>query len=147
MSVVQYGVTTTVEKSRANFHLEENDEGVRLYVPQEENSRQVCMNRQLPKQLASFLHISNAEAQLVITGVINCGTLDAVDGVLQDAGIVKVDGMVQSPDAAQKMYASGNGDNSSKDGAQAFEAKTRTRAQSPILMMVIRRTHLHQVQL
>ena len=82
MSVVQYGKTITVEKSRANFHVEENGEGLRLYVPQEETSRQVCMNRQLPKRLATFLHISNAEAQLVVTGVINCGALDAVDGVL-----------------------------------------------------------------
>ena len=131
MSVVQCGESITVEKSRANFHLEENDQGLQLYVPQEENYRQICMNRQLPKRLMAFLHIFDAEAQLVITGVINCGTLEAVDGVLQDAGIVEVDGIVQPQNTAQEMYPSGNGDNSSKDSTQAFGAAKLARTQNP----------------
>ena len=89
------------------------------------------MNRQLPQRLTAFLHISDAEAQSVINRIINSGTLDAVDGVLQDTGIVEVDGMVRPQDTAQKMYPSGNGDNSSKGCTQAFGAAELTRNQSP----------------
>lgn len=126
MSVDEDGKAITVEKSRANFHLEEDDEGLRLYVPQDESSRQVCMNRQLPKRMATFLHICNAEAQLAITGIINCGTLGAVNGVLEDAGIVEVDGMVPPPDTAQKMYSTGNGSISSEDSTPAIETDSDT---------------------
>ncbi|KFY15288.1 hypothetical protein V492_02105 [Pseudogymnoascus sp. VKM F-4246] len=96
ISVVQYGETITVENSRANFHLEEDDDELRLYVPRDENFREECYFRQLPRRLMTFFAISDPTMEALVSGIIGCRSLIAVDGILRDAGIVNVDGIERS---------------------------------------------------
>lgn len=98
ISVLQSGKTTIIENSRANFHLEEQNGDLTLYVPRDEDSREQCFFRQLPRALVSFLGISDAAAEAVLLGIIGCRSLVSVDGILNDAGIVEVDGISRHSD-------------------------------------------------
>lgn len=83
----------TVENSRANFHLDEDEDELRLYVPRDENAREECYFRQLPRRLMTFFAISDLTIEALLSGIIGCRSLIAVDGILKDAGIVNVDGI------------------------------------------------------
>lgn len=91
ISVLQCGKKITIENNRANFHLEEQNGDLSLYVPRNEDAREECFFRQLPRALMSFLGISDAAAEAVLLGVIGCRSLVSVDNILEAAGIVEVD--------------------------------------------------------
>jgi hypothetical protein len=116
ISVVQYGETVTVENSQANFHLDENDDGLRLYVPRDENAREECFFRQLPRRLMTYFAISDPTAEALLNGVIGCRSLIAVDGILKDAGIVEVDGIERPSESDQRIYRSGYNEISLQEG-------------------------------
>lgn len=88
ISLVQNGQTITVENSRANFHLDEIKLG--LYVPRDENEREECFLRQLPRGLLGFLRISDPAAEAILCGIISSRNLIVIDNILRDAGIVEV---------------------------------------------------------
>lgn len=93
ISVVQYGKTITVQRSRANFHLAEDDDKLRLYVPRDEDAREECFFRQLPRRLMNHFAIRDPTAEALLNGIVGCRSLVAVDGILKDAGIVEVEGI------------------------------------------------------
>jgi hypothetical protein len=107
ISVVQDGEAVTVENNRANFHLDEDDDGLRLYVPRDENAREECFFRQLPRRLMTYLAISDPIAEASLIGIIGCRSLIAVDGILKDAGIVEVDGITQPSELDQGTHQFG----------------------------------------
>jgi hypothetical protein len=106
ISVVQYGETVTVENSGANFHLDENDDGLRFYVPRDENAREECFLQQLPRRLMTYFAISSPAAEALLNGIIGCRSLIAVDGILKDAGIVEVDGIEPLSESDQRIQRS-----------------------------------------
>jgi len=93
MTLVQYGNPVTVKNSKANFHLEDRGDQIRLYVPRDTKDREVCFFRQLPRRLLSFFAISDTTAEAVICGILNSSSLVVVNEVLKDAGIIEVDGI------------------------------------------------------
>jgi hypothetical protein len=107
ISVVQDGETVTVENSRANIHLDEDDNGLRLYVPRDENAREECFFRQLPRRLMTYLAISDPAAEASLIGIIGCRSLIAVDGILKDTGIVEVDGIARPSELDQRNHQFG----------------------------------------
>ncbi|KAF8865581.1 hypothetical protein BDZ45DRAFT_641278 [Acephala macrosclerotiorum] len=125
ISVVQYGKTITVDNSRANFHLEEVDGELRLYVPRNESSREECFFWQLPRRLMKHFAISDPSAEAVLGGVIGCRSLVAVDAILRNAGIVEVDGIERplEPDDDTHSFEF-------EDVARALETVTPTRTES-----------------
>jgi len=102
ISVVQYGETVTVENSRAKFHLDDDNDELRLYVPRDEIAREECFFRQLPRRLMAYLGIFDPSAEAVLNGIIGCQSLIAVDGILKDAGIVEVNGIERPSELDQE---------------------------------------------
>jgi len=93
ISVVQYGETVTVERSRAKFHLDEENDGLRLYVPRDDNGQEECYLQQLPKRLMKYMGISDLSAEALLISVIGCRTLVVVDSILATAGVLEIDGL------------------------------------------------------
>lgn len=99
MDVVQYGERVTVDSRRANFHLDEDSCGLRLYVPNDEDSREECYYEQLPGRLMRYLVIADQIAEMLLIRIISCKSLVAMDKILTNAGIVEVDGVKCSSDS------------------------------------------------
>jgi len=93
LNILQYGETITVENSPANFHLEDNQDGLGLYIPRDEVAREQCYHQQLPRRLMDHFHISDPAAEAFLSGIISCKFLGAVDRMLKAAGIIKIDGI------------------------------------------------------
>jgi hypothetical protein len=51
--------------------------------------------RQLPRRLMRYFVISDPAAESLINGIIGCRSLIAIDGILRDAGVAEVDGIVR----------------------------------------------------
>jgi hypothetical protein len=66
----------------------------------------------------TYFAISDPTAEALLNGVIGCRSLIAVDGILKDAGIVEVDGIVQPSESDQRTHQSGYEDISLEDGTQ-----------------------------
>ncbi len=69
----------------------------------------------------TFLEISDPEAESLLNGVINCGSLIAVDGILKNAGIIEIDGMVRFPDEDERTHPSDREGFSPKHSTQTFD--------------------------
>lgn len=103
---MQYGETVVVENSRANLHLEEVDNGLRLYIPNDKNAREECYFRQLPRRLMAYLGISDITAEAILTGIIGCGSLIVVNSILKDAGIIEISGFESPSEEKDETYDS-----------------------------------------
>ena len=77
--------------SRANFHLEEAEGALRLYLPKDEIERDVCFESDLPRRLCKFLSISDSGAPGVIGGVFRKDNPIVIDKILEHAGVGQVD--------------------------------------------------------
>jgi len=73
----------------------------------------------------TYFAISDPTAEALLSGVIGCRSLIAVDGILKDAGIIEVDGIVRPSESDQRTHQSGYEDISHEDGTQ-----TRTESQT-----------------
>lgn len=91
MRLVQDGKTVQAAQSRANFHLEELDDNLCLYLPKNEDDREVCFERQLPRRLCQYLKITDAAAESVIGGVFRRDNLNVIKRILDDAGVSQLD--------------------------------------------------------
>ena len=77
--------------SRANFHFEETDGALRLYLPKDEVERDVCFESDLPRKLCVFLGITDSGAPGVIGGVFRKDNPAVIDKILENAGVSQVD--------------------------------------------------------
>lgn len=102
ISLSQNRQVFTSERSRANVHLEECDGQLKVYVPSVRRDRELCYLQQLPKRLLHFLSISNISAEAVLVKVLGSSSIDIVDAILEDAGIIELD----IPDTTQTVIAS-----------------------------------------
>ena len=76
--------------SRANFHFEEKEGGLRLYLPKDDADREVCFESDLPRRLCRFLSITDPEAPGVIGGVFRKDNLSVIDRILEKEGVTSV---------------------------------------------------------
>ncbi|KAH8586657.1 hypothetical protein B0O99DRAFT_585566 [Bisporella sp. PMI_857] len=118
VSVVQYGETVTVENNHANFHLDEKNEKLRLYVPRDENAQEECFFRQLPRRLMTYFAISDPSAEALFNGIIGCRSLIAVDGILKDAGIAEIDGIERASEYDQRHAQPDDEDASANESSE-----------------------------
>ncbi|CZR61946.1 uncharacterized protein PAC_11843 [Phialocephala subalpina] len=129
LSVVQYGETVTVENSRANFHLDEVDNELRLYIPRNQDAREECFSWQLPRRLAKYFEIESA-AVTVLHSIISCQSLNAVDAILRNAGIIEVDGIERPLELDGGTHSFGF-DEMSRALEEITPARTESRVSQP----------------
>ena len=110
LTLTQGRQSVSVESTKANFHLEQVDDRLHLYVPRNRCDREVCYIRQLPRNLLDFIKVQDPNAESIISGIICSSVLDVVDEVLKDAGIIEVPG-VNRPNDANDDQDSARGEN------------------------------------
>ena len=110
LTLTQGQQSVSVESTKANFHLEQVDDRLHLYVPGSRCDREVCYIRQLPRNLLGFIKVQDPNAESIISGIIRSSVLDVVDEVLKDAGIIEVPG-VNRPNDANDDQDSAGGEN------------------------------------
>lgn len=91
ISLFQSLQTFTVKCNQAGCHLEELDGQLKLYVPSDERNRELCYLQHLPKSVLRFLSISDSSAETLLVQVLGSSSLDIVNVILEDAGIIEVD--------------------------------------------------------
>lgn len=77
----------TIEGEKAKLHMEETNNHLKLYVPQEKRQRELCFFKVLPDKLAAYLGIRKQEAVKVLGNVLN-GSASIVNDLLEEHGIV-----------------------------------------------------------
>lgn len=93
MMLSQYDGFITVKSEKGNFHLEEMDGELRLYVPRRTRDREECYLQQLPKRLLSYLAISDPKALSIMISILQAPRLSVVDAILRNEGIVEIEGI------------------------------------------------------
>ena len=83
----QNGKTIVGSQTRANFHLERSEDKLCFYLPKNEDDRELCFERQLPRKVMEFLNIFGRAAESVISSVFRKDKLKLIERILDDAGI------------------------------------------------------------
>ena len=91
LRITQDGRSIESALSRANFHLEEAESALRLYLPKDEAERDVCFESDLPRRLCIFLGITNPGALGVIGGIFRKDNPLVIDRILEKAGVSQSD--------------------------------------------------------
>ena len=106
LQIIQRGRTIEGASSRANFHFEEVEGALRLYLPKDEVERDVCLEFDLPHRLCSFLGITDEKAPGIIGGVYRKDNQTVIERILENAGVGQVDcdfaamdGVLEDPEA------------------------------------------------
>jgi hypothetical protein len=88
-----------VEKESASLHIHEGTDGLRVYVPRDNRSQEVCFNSKLPRRLCEWIMTDPTtqsvtpvfpDAVTVVQSVLNAQPF-ALDDILDEHGIVDVD--------------------------------------------------------
>ena len=87
LQITQDGCSIESASSRANFHFEEAESALRLYLPKDEAERDVCFESDLPRRLCTFLGITDPGAPGVIGGVFRKDNPLVIDKILEKAGV------------------------------------------------------------
>jgi hypothetical protein len=106
MKIVQNGQEFTSSQSVANLHLEEDGNKLILYVPEQQQRREIRYLQQLPRRLVAYMGISDPAAVTVVAQIMNSSSLAVVNALLTDAGIVEVDGLNSPPDIVEDLTKS-----------------------------------------
>ena len=88
---MQDGRTFEGASSRANFHLEEDEGALQLYLPKDEVERDVCFECDLPRRLCTLLSITDPVAPGVIGGIFRRDNPAVIENILEKAGVSQVD--------------------------------------------------------
>lgn len=91
LQMTQDGRRIEGASSRANFHFEEVEGALRLYLPKDEVERDVCFESDLPRRLCIFLNITDPGASGVIGGVFRKDNPAVIDKILENAGVGRVE--------------------------------------------------------
>ena len=91
LQIAQHGRSIEGASTRANFHVEEAEGAVRLYLPKDEVEREVCFESDLPRRLCTFLSITDSGAPGLIGGVFRKDKPAVIDKILENAGVGQVD--------------------------------------------------------
>lgn len=98
ISLIQDQKLHTVERNRANFHLEEIDGHLGFFVSTNKRERELCFLHDLPKRMLTFLSIYDINAEAVIVQVLACSNLDTLDALLESMGIIEIEGIARDRD-------------------------------------------------
>lgn len=93
MRLIQGSSVYTVEGTRGNFHMDHSETQLNLYVPRNRQSRETCYLQDLPRGIFEFLALSDQTAENLLVKILRSTNLDIVDGFLESAGIVEVQGI------------------------------------------------------
>ena len=77
----------TIEGEKAKLHIEETNNHLKIFVPQERRDRELCFVTVLPDRLAAYLGIREREAVKVFGDLLN-GNTSILDDILEEHGIV-----------------------------------------------------------
>jgi len=91
LQIAQDGRSIESASSRANFHFEEAEDALRLYLPKDEVERDVCLESDLPRTVCTFLSITDSGAPGVIGAVFRKDNPAVIDKILENAGVGQVD--------------------------------------------------------
>jgi hypothetical protein len=96
VSIKQHGRTVTIEQETAYFHLDAQDNNLKLYVPHRKNHQHVCLTRQLPITLLKHLGVQDLPSWGELSSIITAPNLFVVDEHLHQGGIIEVEGIERS---------------------------------------------------
>ena len=107
------------------LHLQDNHDGIRLYVPRDERSRELSYLTQIPERIVSHLKITDRGAAKVFGDVLK-SSLNVLDDVLMNHGIVHVPGIMAEtmPGDLTPPFASSSASSFINDGLQDASSPT-----------------------
>ncbi|KAL8701070.1 MAG: hypothetical protein Q9201_005112 [Fulgogasparrea decipioides] len=91
LQIMQSGRCIEGALSRANFHFEEAEGALRLYLPKDEVECDVCFESDLPRRLCTFLGVTDPGAPGIIGAVFRKDNPIVIDKILENAGVGQVD--------------------------------------------------------
>ena len=91
LQITQEGCRIESASSRAEFHFEEVDHALRLYLPKDEAERDVCFESDLPRGLCTFLGLADPVASAVIGSVFRKDNPVVISRILEKAGVSQTD--------------------------------------------------------
>ena len=91
MQIFLDGRSIESASSRADFHFEEAECALQLYLPKDKAERDVCFEYDLPRRLCTFLGITDPSAPGVIGGVFRKDDPIVIDRILEKAGVSRND--------------------------------------------------------
>lgn len=91
LQIMQGGRSIESASSRADFHFDEAESALRLYLPKDEADRDVCLEFDLPRRLCTFLGITDLGALGVIGGMFRKDNPVVIDRILEKAGVSQLD--------------------------------------------------------
>lgn len=126
LQIKQDGYSIEGASSRANFHLEESDGILRLYLPKDEVERDVCFESDLPRKLCAFLGITDPGAPGLIGSVFRKDNPAVIAKILENAGVGQIDiGSVPPDEESEPSDAH-------SDSETLIEATSKIRHSTPL---------------
>lgn len=92
---------TTIEGASGNLHISSDNTQLRFYVPRHEQERELCYLYQIPGKLLAHLNITNVAASKVIGDIVKATCSAVTDRLLDEHGIVRVQGIEPMPPPAE----------------------------------------------
>jgi len=105
-SITLNGTTKSLPGDSAYFHIDGSDDQLKLYIPRSKSARQVCLARQLPITLLKYLGIQSLGKGLELGVIFTASSLFVVDEILEQDGIIEVDGVTRPLDDDESEAAS-----------------------------------------
>ncbi|KAF2808268.1 uncharacterized protein BDZ99DRAFT_50741 [Mytilinidion resinicola] len=105
VSVRQNGRSVTIPQESAYFHLDQQDDKLKLYIPQSKKHQQVCLSRQLPITLLKHFGVTSALSGQALGSIMTALNLFVVDEILEEDGIIEIEG-IERPEDDRELEAS-----------------------------------------
>jgi hypothetical protein len=118
VSIPQRRGTVAIERDKAYFHLADENESLKIYVPKHRRQREVCLLRQLPLGLLDHFGARSPGSRAELGAVLTASKLFVVDDLLLHSGIVEVSGIVNPQYDEDDGYDSSSSDGETLVGQQ-----------------------------
>ena len=93
LSVFQYAREHVVELQTGSIHLSTEADQLKLFLPRKGSERDLCLRKDVPKSIMRYLGISDRGAEAILIHIITIPSLRSIAAILEDEGIVEVDGL------------------------------------------------------
>ncbi|KAH8800361.1 hypothetical protein F5884DRAFT_891279 [Xylogone sp. PMI_703] len=98
VSIRQHGRDVTIPQESAYFHLDQQDDKLKLYIPQSRKHQQVCLSRQLPITLLKHFGVTSVLSGQALGSIMTALNLFVVDAILDEDGIIEIEGIERPED-------------------------------------------------
>ncbi|KAF1816496.1 hypothetical protein P152DRAFT_428616 [Eremomyces bilateralis CBS 781.70] len=95
VSLPPHGPSSTVQTDHAYFHLDHQENVLKLYVPKDKEDREICLSTELPIALLKHLGVEDHEQGRALGTVITASSLSVVEKILEHQGIISVEGITR----------------------------------------------------